>query len=98
MAWFRPQRSPPFSRFKVSGASSSGPSIGHGSRKACTLARLEQVLSRSRREGDEVMARTVAVKLVDPASAATPRRMQELRRSVRRTALVSHANVVQVTD
>jgi serine/threonine protein kinase len=45
-----------------------------------------------------VMARTVAVKLLDAALCRDPETLQELRRSVRRTALVGHANVVQVTD
>ena len=74
-----------------------GAEIGRGSQGSVRIARLEQVLARSR-QGEEVMARTVAVKLVDPALCRDTETMQELRRSVRRTALVSHANVVQITD
>lgn len=74
-----------------------GSEIGRGSQGVVRIARLEQILARSR-QGEEVMARTVAVKLIDPALCREPEILQELRRSVRRTALVSHANVVQVTD
>ena len=74
-----------------------GSEIGRGSQAVVRIARLEQILARSR-QGEEVMARTVAVKLIDPALCRDPETLQELRRSVRRTALVSHANVVQVTD
>jgi serine/threonine-protein kinase len=74
-----------------------GAEIGRGSQGVVRLARLEQVLSRSR-QGEELMARTVAVKLVDPAFCRDPETMQEIRRSVRRSALVNHANVVQITD
>jgi serine/threonine protein kinase len=75
-----------------------GSEVGRGSQGVVRIARLEQILSRSRNHGEEVMARTVAVKLVDPALCRDPETLQELRRSVRRTALVSHSNVVQVTD
>jgi serine/threonine-protein kinase len=74
-----------------------GSEIGRGSQGVVRIARLEQILVRSR-QGEEVMARTVAVKLIDPALCRDPETMQELRRSVRRSALVSHANVVQITD
>lgn len=74
-----------------------GAEIGRGSQGVVHIARLEQLLATSPR-GEEVMARTVAVKLIDPALCHEPETMHELRRSVRRNALVSHVNVVQITD
>jgi serine/threonine-protein kinase len=74
-----------------------GSEIGRGSQGVVRIARLEQILARSR-QGEEVMGRTVAAKLIDPALCRDPETMQEIRRAVRRGALVSHANVVQITD
>jgi serine/threonine-protein kinase len=74
-----------------------GPEIGRGSQGVVRMARLEQVLTTSRK-GDEVMTRTVAVKMIDPALCRDPETIHELRRSVRRAALVNHTNVVQITD
>jgi eukaryotic-like serine/threonine-protein kinase len=74
-----------------------GAEIGAGSQGVVHIARLEQVLASSR-SGEEVMARTVAVKLIDPALCHDGETMHELRRSVRRSALVTHSNVVQITD
>jgi len=74
-----------------------GPAIGSGSHGEVRVARLEQVLA-STGEAEEVMARSVAVKIIDPLVTRDPEAMHELRRAVRRTSLVRHANVVQITD
>jgi serine/threonine-protein kinase len=74
-----------------------GPEIGRGTQGAVYVARLEQVIATSSR-GDEVMARNVAVKVIEPALCHDAETVHELRRAARRSALVSHANVVQVMD
>jgi serine/threonine protein kinase len=72
-----------------------GEEIGTGSGGTVYVARLEQVLAGGR---EEVMGRVVAVKIIDRELARDPDTMHELRRAVRRLALVRHPNVVGVTD
>lgn len=74
-----------------------GSEIGRGTRASVHIARIEQVLNVTP-AGEEIMARTVALKVVDPTLTRDPETMHELTRSVRRSALVRHANVVAVTD
>ncbi|HEY1958387.1 MAG TPA: protein kinase [Polyangiaceae bacterium] len=74
-----------------------GAEIGRGSRSSVHIARIEQAIDVTS-AGEEVMARTVALKVVDPALCRDPETMHELKRSVRRSALVRHANVVGVHD
>ncbi len=74
-----------------------GQELGRGSQGSVHIARLEQLVASTSR-GDEVMARNVAVKIIDPALCPDAEAVQELRRAARRSALVNHVNVVQVTD
>jgi serine/threonine-protein kinase len=67
-----------------------GEEIGRGPQGAVYVARLEGQAS--------LMARTVAVKVMDPGLFHDTEAMAELVRAVRRSALVRHPNVVQVTD
>ncbi len=74
-----------------------GAELGRGSQGAVFVGRLEQVIA-SHTNGDELMARNVAVKVIDPALVHDAETVVELRRAARRSALVNHTNVVQVTD
>ena len=74
-----------------------GDPIGVGSGAQVRVARLEQIIGASR-DGEEVMSRMVAVKIFDPIACRDAETMYELRRSVRRVALVRHANVVGISD
>ena len=83
----RSRRLPPCSHFEASAAWCWAPRSAAAARVGCTSGGLEQVLATTR-EGEEVMARTVAVKIVDPAIGRDAEAMHELRRAVRRMALV----------
>ncbi len=74
-----------------------GGEIGRGSRGAAHVARVEQAIGISS-TGEEVMARTVALKTIDPVLCRDPDALHELRRSVRRMALVRHVNVIDILD
>jgi serine/threonine protein kinase len=66
-----------------------GQEIGRGSQGVVYVGRLEH---------PGVMARHVAVKVIDAAIAHDEGSLHELTRSVRRSSLVRHPNVVQITD
>jgi eukaryotic-like serine/threonine-protein kinase len=63
-----------------------GGALGRGSQSTVHIARLEQTL------GHEVLGRPVALKVFQPMDP------EDVFRAVRKTALVRHPNVVQVTD
>jgi serine/threonine-protein kinase len=75
-----------------------GQEIGRGSQGTVHVARIEQGVDGSAAGGVDTLARTVAVKIVDAAHYRDTDTMLELVRAVRRSALVRHPNVVQVTD
>jgi serine/threonine protein kinase len=74
-----------------------GGEIGRGSRATVRVARLEEVIGASA-AGEEVLARTVAVKMIDPSLCRDSETMHELRRAVRRSARARHPNVVCISD
>jgi len=71
-----------------------GQEIGRGTQGTVHIARLEQPSA----DRSELMARNVAVKVLDPALHRDAETMAELLRSVRRAMLVRHPNVVGITD
>ena len=74
-----------------------GAPLGRGSQGTVYVARMDQAVA-TRKDGEEVLSRNVALKVVDEALLHDQEAIFELRRATRRSALVSHTNVVTVSE